>query len=94
MPSLHLAWAVWCALAIWRLSPRGWARALAVLYPCSVALAVLSTGNHYLLDLLAGVATCAVAVGLVRLAPARHRPRAWATSVSHVTKLLLSRRSC
>lgn len=74
MPSLHLAWAAWCGLAIWRLSPRWWARALAVLYPCSTTLAVLSTGNHYLLDVLAGVATCAVAVGLVRLASV-WRPR-------------------
>lgn len=77
MPSLHLAWAAWCGLVIWRLSSRRWARAVAILYPCSVALAVLSTGNHYLLDVLAGLATCAVAVGLVRLASvwgARARP--------------------
>jgi len=45
-------------------------------------LAVLSTGNHYLLDVFAGLATFAMAVGLVRLA-----------SVAHVTKLLLSRKT-
>jgi hypothetical protein len=74
MPSLHLAWAAWCGLVIWRLASRRWARVVAVSYPCSVALAVLSTGNHYLLDVLAGLATCAAAVGLVRLASAL-RPR-------------------
>jgi hypothetical protein len=75
MPSLHLAWAAWCGLVIWRLSSRRWARALAVLYPCSTTLAVLGTGNHYLLDVLAGLATCAAAVGLVRLASVwRERP--------------------
>jgi membrane-associated phospholipid phosphatase len=73
MPSLHLAWAAWCGLVIWRLSSRRWVRALAVLYPCSVALAVLTTGNHYLLDVLAGLATCALAVALVHLASARRR---------------------
>jgi hypothetical protein len=73
MPSLHLAWAAWCGLVIWRLASRRWVRVVAVLYPCSVALAVLSTGNHYLLDVFAGLATCAVAVGLVRLASVRRQ---------------------
>jgi membrane-associated phospholipid phosphatase len=82
MPSLHLAWAAWCSLALWRMSTRRWVRALAVLYPLLTTFAVLATGNHYLLDVLAGLATFAVALALVRLA-----------SVSHVTKLLLSRRT-
>jgi PAP2 superfamily len=67
MPSLHIAWAVWCALALWRLSKRRWVRALAVLYPCTTAFAVLTTGNHFVLDLLAGVATAALAVLCVDL---------------------------
>jgi membrane-associated phospholipid phosphatase len=70
MPSLHLAWAAWCGLAIWRLSRRRWARALALLYPALTAVVVMATGNHYLLDVLAGVATFWLAVGLVRLAAA------------------------
>jgi PAP2 superfamily len=82
MPSLHLAWAAWCALVLWRVSKRPWMRALALLYPCLTTFAVLSTGNHYLLDVFAGLATFAVAVALVR-----------APSVAHVTKLLLSRRT-
>lgn len=82
MPSLHLAWAAWCSLAMWRMSKRTWVRALALLYPFITTFAVLSTGNHYLLDVFAGVGTFAVALVLVRLA-----------SVSHVTKLLLSRRT-
>ena len=28
LPSLHLAWAAWCALAVWRATRRVWARAL------------------------------------------------------------------
>jgi hypothetical protein len=82
MPSLHLAWAAWCALVLWRVSARTWVRALALLYPCLTTFAVLSTGNHYLLDVFAGLATFAVAAALVR-----------APSVAHVTKLLLSRRT-
>jgi PAP2 superfamily len=82
MPSLHLAWAAWCALVLWRMSARAWVRALALAYPCLTTFAVLSTGNHYALDVIAGLATFALAAALVR-----------AFSVAHVTKLLLSRRT-
>jgi hypothetical protein len=80
MPSLHIAWAVWCTLVLWRISSRTWVRVLAIVYPCVTAFVVLSTGNHYTLDLLGGLATFALALALARL---------WA-SVAHVTKLLLS----
>jgi hypothetical protein len=70
VPSLHMAWAGWCTLAVWRITARRWARALAVLYPCLTALAVLSTGNHFLLDILAGLLTLAVSVSIVWLATA------------------------
>jgi hypothetical protein len=80
MPSLHIAWAAWCGVALWRMSARRWMRGVALLYPCLTACVVLSTANHYLLDVLAGAVTAAIAVGLVRLA-----------SVPHVTKLLRSR---
>jgi hypothetical protein len=84
MPSLHIAWAVWCTLVLWRLSSRTWVRVLAVIYPCVTSLAVLSTGNHYLLDLIGGLLTFGLAVTLVRLG---------SMAVAHVTKLLLSRKT-
>jgi hypothetical protein len=62
MPSLHIAWAAWCTLALWQISRRRWVRVLAVLYPCVTAFAVLATGNHFLLDILAGLAALALAV--------------------------------
>jgi len=65
MPSLHLAWACWCSLAVFRLTDRWWWRALAVLYPVLTATVVLTTGNHYVADVLAGVATFFVSWGLV-----------------------------
>jgi hypothetical protein len=82
MPSLHIAWAVWCTLVLWQLSTRRWVRGVALLYPCVTSFAVIATGNHYVLDLLGGLATFALAVALARL-----------RSVAHVTKLLLSRRT-
>jgi len=64
MPSLHMAWAAWCTLALWRASRRLLVRALAVAYPCLTALAVLATGNHFLLDIVGGLAALALAVAL------------------------------
>jgi hypothetical protein len=86
MPSLHMAWAAWCTVVVWRLSVRRWVRALATLYPCVTAFAVLATGNHYVLDVLAGLATLALAM-LVETAILRkiRVPR-----VAHVTNLLRS----
>jgi hypothetical protein len=75
MPSLHMAWAVWCSLVLWSLSSRLWVRVAAILHLCMTCLAVLATGNHYLLDVLAGVATAAVAVALVRALEAVWRAR-------------------
>jgi len=68
MPSLHMAWAAWCALVLWRASRRRWVRTLAVVYPCTVIAAVIATGNHFVLDLAAGIAALALAMALVALA--------------------------
>jgi hypothetical protein len=73
MPSLHIAWAVWCTVVVWRISTRRWLRALAVLYPCMTAFAVLATGNHYVLDLLGGLATITLSLLLVALLSGRSR---------------------
>ena len=69
MPSLHMAWAAWCAFALWRATRRRWVRALALLYPVTVIAAVIATGNHFVLDLVAGLAALALAV-LLAAAPA------------------------
>jgi hypothetical protein len=68
MPSLHIAWAVWCTLALWRISQRRWVRGLALLYPCVTAVAVLATGNHFLLDIGGGLVAIGMAVAIVSLA--------------------------
>jgi membrane-associated phospholipid phosphatase len=93
MPSLHMAWAAWCSLVMWRLTKeegpglpasgrlrhplraRVWVRCVAVLYPCVTCVAVLATGNHYLLDVLAGLATAALAALLVYAVEAAWRAR-------------------
>jgi PAP2 superfamily len=94
MPSLHMAWAAWCAVVLWRLSRSVWVRGLALLYPCMTAFAVLATGNHYVLDVLAGLMTLALALWIVSVFPriARIIPRKIGRArVAHVTNLLRSR---
>jgi hypothetical protein len=75
MPSLHMAWAAWCTVAAWRISRRRWVRALAVVYPCVTAFAVLATGNHFVLDIVAGLLVLALSVWIgdtpSRLVPRR-----------------------
>jgi hypothetical protein len=68
MPSLHIAWAAWCVLAVWRMTERSWLRALAILHCCLTAAAVISTGNHFVLDIAGGLAILAVAALLVAAA--------------------------
>jgi membrane-associated phospholipid phosphatase len=72
MPSLHIAWAVWCTAAVWIATSRVWVRLLAALYPFLTAFAVLSTGNHYVLDMVGGLAVLALA-GLIVAAYERRR---------------------
>jgi membrane-associated phospholipid phosphatase len=78
MPSLHMAWAAWCAMALWQLSRRRWVRAVAVLYPCLTAIAVLATGNHFVLDIFGGLAAMALAALIVRLLSRRSQSPALA----------------
>src|SRR5262249_21298251 len=60
-PSLHVAWAAWCAWALSLALPGRWRR-LVWLYPALTSLVVVGTGNHYVLDVVAGLAGLWVAV--------------------------------
>lgn len=84
LPSIHIAWAVWSAVAVWRLTNRRWVRGLAVAYPFVTLFAVMATANHYLADGVTGAALTAVAIvvadrvcarrGLRRAAASAGRP--------------------
>jgi membrane-associated phospholipid phosphatase len=56
MPSIHVAYAVVTATGIAEASRSPLARRLAPAYPPLVALTVLATANHYVLDAIAGAA--------------------------------------
>ena len=67
MPSLHVGWAIWAGFLIWRFGRHWWTRALGVAYPIGTVITVLDTGNHYLLDAVAGALTIALAGGAALL---------------------------
>lgn len=62
MPSLHIGWALWAALAVYAHVKRPWVRALAIAYPWLTLFAIVVTANHYWIDALGGIAV--VALGL------------------------------
>ena len=59
MPSLHVAWAAWCAAAV-VIATRGRWRHLAWLYPAATTFVVLASANHFVLDVAAGLAVMAL----------------------------------
>lgn len=65
MPSLHMAWAAWVAIAVWRITRRRWMRALGLLHVVLTGVTVLATGNHFVIDVLAGLATAVLSAWLV-----------------------------
>ena len=66
MPSLHFSWTVILGVLFWNSLP-GWRRLLALLYPVLTFFAIVLTGNHFILDAMAGGALAALAFGTVWL---------------------------
>lgn len=76
MPSLHVGWAVWVVLQVWAAGAARWMKALVALHVVLTVVVVLATANHYLLDVVAGVAVATLAAYLVRTPlPARSHQR-------------------
>ncbi|MFH8606525.1 phosphatase PAP2 family protein [Streptomyces sp. NPDC018029] len=66
MPSLHVGWALWCGVMLWRCGRTPVTRVAAVAYPLITTIVVMGTANHYLFDALAGAAVMGVGLLLVR----------------------------
>ena len=61
MPSLHIAWAAWSAFAVWQVFRHRRGTVAVWAYPAVTSVAVMSTANHFLLDVVAGVVTLILA---------------------------------
>ncbi|WP_063779711.1 phosphatase PAP2 family protein [Streptomyces sp. NBC_00370] len=66
MPSLHVGWALWCGVLLWRHARTPLMKWLGVAYPLLIAVVVMGTANHYLLDAVAGAAVMAVGALLTK----------------------------
>jgi membrane-associated phospholipid phosphatase len=66
LPSLHLAWAVWAAVVAMRMLGTSPLRRLCWVYPVLVTVGVVVTGNHYLLDAVAGTSVALLAFAAVQ----------------------------
>jgi hypothetical protein len=77
MPSLHCGIAALVGGSLAMLSRTRVARVLWACYPLMVIFVVMATGNHYLLDAVAGVLVAAMGAG-VAWGLGRLRPGAWA----------------
>lgn len=72
MPSLHVGWTVWVAWALWK-HTNTTGRALSLIYVAGTTLVVVATGNHWVLDAVAGVAVIAIGIAVSNKISSRHR---------------------
>ena len=55
MPSMHIGWSMWCAVATWPLLRRRWQRVVVMLYPLVTLFCIIVTANHYWIDGVGGL---------------------------------------
>jgi hypothetical protein len=76
MPSLHVGWSGLCAYAAWlalrdehpRLAPLVW------LFPAVMVVVVITTGNHYVLDVAGSAALLTASIAIARAGSAKSTP--------------------
>lgn len=67
MPSLHIAWALWCGITIFCCAWRRWVRVLGLLYPIGTLMVIIGTANHFIIDAVGGIVVVAVGYAIQRL---------------------------
>ncbi len=60
MPSMHIGWSTWCAVAMWPLLRRRWQRVVVFLYPLATLFCIIVTANHFWLDGVGGLLCFAI----------------------------------
>jgi hypothetical protein len=73
MPSLHVGWATWCAVAIVTAAQSRW-RHLAWLYPLATTFVVMASANHFVLDAVGGAAIITAGLLVTRRRLPTHIP--------------------
>jgi membrane-associated phospholipid phosphatase len=78
VPSLHFGWNLLVAISLWRASDHPGLRAFALAIPPAMATAVVATGNHYILDVIAGAVVALTGLLVARMLPSVRRTPEWA----------------
>jgi hypothetical protein len=68
MPSLHFGWALLMGIMAYGLQHRAF-KIMGVLYPSCMAFVIVTTGHHYILDIVVGGIVIGLAYGLVSTLP-------------------------
>ena len=66
MPSFHVGWNLVVGLVVFQATRNRLLRTFAVVMPAAMAFAVVATANHFVFDVVAGVAIVLVAFAIVR----------------------------
>jgi diacylglycerol O-acyltransferase len=74
MPSLHFAWAVWVSAVLARLGHQWWLQLTSAVHVMLTFVVIVATGNHYVLDAVAGFALAALCVAVVGRPPPGSEP--------------------
>lgn len=96
MPSVHVGWAVFVAVAVISVSPSRW-RWLVLAHPAVTVFAVVATANHWWLDGIVAAALLPLAIGVEAgarwlLQPLWARARAWSPIGGPEPEPVLARR--
>jgi hypothetical protein len=67
MPSLHIGWSTWCAIAVFFCTRLVWLRVLAVCYPIITLMVIVGTANHFIIDAVGGLIVVSAGFGVQRL---------------------------
>ncbi|MGH9115751.1 MAG: phosphatase PAP2 family protein, partial [Acidimicrobiales bacterium] len=67
MPSLHTAYAVWCALAVVPIIKPLWGKIAVFIYPLATLFCIVVTANHFFADEVAGLLVLGVSYAMARV---------------------------
>ncbi len=65
MPSLHFAWAVWVSVVLAWMGHRWWLQGVSAVHVAATFVVIVATGNHYVLDAVAGFLLALACVAMV-----------------------------
>lgn len=85
VPSFHFGWILLVGLAVIQTSSRLWIKIAGAAMPLLMLLAIIFTGNHYVIDAAAGGAIVLAALAIVRLIERHplHRPHIHLPRATH-----------